>query len=455
MFENQNIEYKESWRLDYLDELCSFANTNGGSLLIGVNDKGEVVGVKDSKKLMEDIPNQIKSGLNIIADIKQMTKDGKDYLEIRVNPSSYPISYKGEYYVRSGSTKQKLTGPALTAFITKKTGFKWEDVTVDNITVDDLDGESIKIFKREALRSGRMSKEELNISNEELMQKLNLMSDGKLKRSAVLLFYHNPSIVQSGSIVMIGRFNGADILYQDVFEGSMINTADKVVDLIFLKYLKAKITYDKEVRIETYPYSREAIREAVYNAIIHNCYMYGAPIQIRIEDRQMIISNCCILPDGWTIDTLNQSHQSMPYNPEMANTFYRAGYIEHWGRGIQKINDACKQIGAKPPVYELIGYGLRVYFEALESALIDDDISKRQNEALNEALNDETKKRIAKLILANPRMTQKELIHTLKASRATVQRKMNEMKAEGIIEFIGSKKKGKWIVKINDVPNNK
>lgn len=52
----------------------------GGSLLIGVNDKGEVVGVKDSKKLMEDISNQIKSGLNIIADIKQMTKDGKDYL---------------------------------------------------------------------------------------------------------------------------------------------------------------------------------------------------------------------------------------------------------------------------------------------------------------------------------------------------------------------------------------
>ena len=110
--------------------------------------------------------------------------------------------------------------------------------------------------------------------------------------------------------------------------------ADKVVDLIYLKYLKAKITYEHDRRVETYPFARNAIREAIYNAIAHNCYMYGTPIQIRIEEEQIIISNRCILPERWTAETLMQPHDSIPYNPDIANVFYRAGYIETWGQGI-------------------------------------------------------------------------------------------------------------------------
>jgi len=209
----------------------------------------------------------------------------------------------------------------LTEFITKKTGVRWEDVTVDGITVDDLDAESFKIFRREALRSKRMTEAELNISNEELLSKLKLLSNGKLKRSAVLLFYGDPSIVQVGSFVKVGKFANGTVEYHDDLEGSLISTADKVVDLIYLKYLKAKITYEHDRRVETYPFARNAIREAIYNAIAHNCYMYGTPIQIRIEEEQIIISNRCILPEGWTAETLMQPHDSIPYNPDIANVF--------------------------------------------------------------------------------------------------------------------------------------
>lgn len=182
-----------------------------------------------------------------------------------------------------------------------------------------------------------MTESELNVSNAELLSKLHLIKDGKLKRSAVLLFYSDPQIVQTGSYVKIGKFGkGADLQYQDVLEGSLITTADKVIDLIYLKYLKAKITYEHDRRVETYPFAREAVREAVYIAIAHNCYMFGTPIQIRIEDEEMIISNRSILPDGWTAETLMEPHDSIPYNPDIANVFYRMGYIETWGRGIQK-----------------------------------------------------------------------------------------------------------------------
>lgn len=372
MAESQNIEYKESWRDEYLKWVCGFANAQGGTIYIGVRDDGSVVGIKNAKKLLEDIPNKIQTGLGIIADVNKHTKNGLDYIEIKVKPSSFPISYHGEFHYRSGATKQQLTGIALSQFIMRKTGFRWEDVTVDNLSVDDLDEESFKIFRREALRSKRMTEAELNVSNTELLSKLHLMTDSKLKRSAVLLFYNDPQIVQTGSYVKIGKFgDGADLQYQDVLEGSLITTADKVIDLIYLKYLKAKITYEHDRRVETYPFAREAVREAVYNAIAHNCYMFGTPIQIRIEDEAMIISNSSILPDGWTAETLMEPHDSIPYNPDIANVFYRMGYIETWGRGIQKICDECRALGTDLPRYDVLGTGIRLHFKALKSALID------------------------------------------------------------------------------------
>ena len=448
MAENQNIEYKESWRDEYLKWLCGFANAQGGTLYVGIDDAGNVVGVQNAKKLMEDIPNKIQAGLGIVADVNKHTKDGRDYLEIKVKPSSFPISYHGEFHYRSGATKQQLTGVALSEFIMQKTGFRWEDVTVDNITVDDLDDESFKIFRREALRRKRMTEDELNIPNEELLEKLHLMKDGKLKRSAVLLFYHDPAVVQNGSHVQIGRFGeGADILYQDMLEGSLISTADKVVDLIFLKYLKAKITFEHDRRLETFPFARNAVREAVYNAIIHNCYMYGAPIQIRIEDEAMIISNSCILPEGWTVDTFMEPHDSKPYNPDIANVFYRAGYIEHWGRGIQKICDACKELGAELPRYELIGRGLRVHFKALESALIDNPkVPKDQSDTLDDTLDDTLANKIIAILKSNPQVTQGEVADKVKVSVPTVKRTMKMLSDSGRIVRKGGRRYGYWDV---------
>jgi len=449
MAESQNIEYKESWRDEYLKWLCGFANAQGGTIYIGVDDAGNVVGVKDVKKLMEDIPNKIQSGLGIVADVNKHTKDGKDYLEIKVDPSSFPISYHGEFHYRSGATKQQLTGIALTEFITKKTGVRWEDVTVDGITVDDLDAESFKIFRREALRSKRMTEAELNISNEELLSKLKLLSNGKLKRSAVLLFYGDPSIVQVGSFVKVGKFANGTVEYHDDLEGSLISIADKIVDLIYLKYLKARITYEHDRRVETYPFARNAIREAIYNAIAHNCYMYGTPIQIRIEEEQIIISNRCILPEGWTAETLMQPHDSIPYNPDIANVFYRAGYIETWGQGIQKICDECTALGAELPKYEIIGTGLRVYFLALKSALIDQPKApKHQNTDKHGALDDAMVLKIIEILKEKPDISQEALGENMGVTRRVVQKYINVLKEAGRIERVGGKRYGHW--KIND-----
>ena len=121
--------------------------------------------MKNSKKLLEDIPNKIQNKLGIVADVNVLTKDGLDYIEIVVSPWSFPVNYDGEYHYRSGSTKHLLRGNALINFLMTKTGLKWDAATISNIGIDDLD-----------------------ISNAELLEKLDLVADGKLKRARALCF---------------------------------------------------------------------------------------------------------------------------------------------------------------------------------------------------------------------------------------------------------------------------
>ena len=113
MAESQNIEWKESWRDEYLKWICGFANAQGGKIYIGSHDDGTVIGVQDSKKLLEDIPNKVRDVLGIIVDVNLLTEDGKDYIEICVNSNSYPVNYKGEYHYRSVSTKAAVKGTGI------------------------------------------------------------------------------------------------------------------------------------------------------------------------------------------------------------------------------------------------------------------------------------------------------------------------------------------------------
>lgn len=404
MAESQNVEYKEKWRDEYLKWVCGFANAQGGRIYIGLND------------------------------------NGAQYIEIIVNPSSYPISYHGEYHYRSGSTKQQLRGSTLTEFLVRKTGYRWDAAPIDNVSVKDLDIESFEIFRREAVRTGRMTRKDLECTNEELLHKLGLITDGKLKRAAVLLFYRNPQQFFTGCYVKIGKFGiGSDLQYQDVVEGSLILIADRVVELIYLKYLKAAVSYDKEIRVETYPYAREAVREAVYNALIHCKWEDGIPIQIRIEEEAMYISNACVFPNDWTTENLMKTHNSRPYNPDLANTFFRAGYIEAWGRGIQKICEECDLIGAEIPKYSIVGDDITIKLSAIST----NRISNRTNDVLKgNAMNI----RVLEIIEEQKDISLSEIADCLGVSYKTIQRAVASLKRAGIVERIGGRRYGHWNV---------
>ena len=439
MSESQLIEYKESWRDEYLKWICGFANAQGGTLYIGKRDDGSVCGVADSKKLMEDIPNKVRDALGLIVDVDLLNENGLDVIKITVEENPYPVNYKGEYHYRTESTKQLLQGSALTNFLLRKTGKNWDSVPLENVSVEDLDKESFDIFHREAIRSGRMSKDDLKLSNQDLLEKLNLLDGTMLKRAAVLLFHRNPERWITGSFVKIGFFeNDADLRYQDEVHGSLMIQADRVIDLLYTKYLIAEISYDNITRIEHYPFPKDAIREAIFNALIHQDFSVGVPVQISVYKDKLYISNDCVFPANWTADTLKQKHRSLPHNPDIANTFFRAGFIESWGRGIEKICKLCKEYGIDEPEYTVHPNDIMMMFKANEVV----------NEVVNDALKNlsEKERDVLKLIQKRPEITKVELCEKTKFSHATIDRALKKLKEQKVLERVGSDKKGSWKV---------
>src|SRR5690554_151084 len=174
MAESQNIEYKSTWRDEYLKWICGFANANGGTIFIGKDDNGKVVGVADAKKLLEEIPNKVRDVLGILVDVNLHTENKKQFIEIITE--SYPngISYKGQYHYRSGSTKQELKGAALDKFILQKKGKRWDGVPVPNITTGDLKTETFDFFRKKAVKAQRIEEDVLTDTDENLIENLQL-----------------------------------------------------------------------------------------------------------------------------------------------------------------------------------------------------------------------------------------------------------------------------------------
>ena len=211
MPENQVIEYKESWRDEYLKWICGFANAQGGKLYIGIDDKGEVKGVDDAHKLLEDIPNKIREALGIIVDVNLLKKDEKAYIEIDVPTYPIGVSCKGIYYYRSGSTRQVLTGPALEAFLMRKRGVIWDSLPLPAFSIADVEDCLVDRFKSLAASNGRIDAKVLEEPKQVLMEKLHLTNGEYLTNAAMLLFSKDPEKWQLGAFVKSRRITATGI----------------------------------------------------------------------------------------------------------------------------------------------------------------------------------------------------------------------------------------------------
>ena len=470
MKENQHIEFKQSWRDEYLQYICGFANAQGGTLYIGIDDKGEVCGIKNAHTLLENLPNQINQTMGLLAQVDLHVDEEKEYISIHVEPSDQAISYRGKFYYRSGSTLQEMNGVALTDFLFRKNNTTWDQSIVEEATLNELDAESVDYFVRKAVDAQRLDASVRELSHIQLLRKLKLVNhDDQLTMAALLLFGKDIEKWNLMASFRIGRFqqSQANLLFQDNIVCPLIHMPERVLWTLRSRYLVAPIHYEGLQRVEPLEIPEDALREMVCNAIVHKNYL-GPHIQMRVWDDKIELWNFGELPYNYTIEKLLQTHESYPRNPLIAQIFYLAGLIEQWGRGYEKIHDAFVREHLMQPTFEQARGGIlvtipREKFIAIQtgksigaelSTTPDDQTSQKSvqksvqkstekqqaiydliknkgsieplNEPLNELLNTE---RIA-LLLDIPYSTAKRIV--------------KDLEKKGLIVRVGSKKNGYW-----------
>lgn len=221
----------------------------------------------DYRNLLEAIPNKIREHLGNIAEVNLHQENGAHYLEIVVPPYTVPVSLRGRYYYRTGSTKLELTGNALNEFLLKKSGKTWDNVPESLATFKDIDSESVKAFIKDAQKSGRMP-DVSDLSIEELFEKLRLSDNGEIKRAAIILFGKDPNRFYPNVIVKIGRFGSddAELKFQEIEEGNLIQLLKNVPNQLDYKFFTKSIDFEGMLRVEKGEYPMAALREMLLNA---------------------------------------------------------------------------------------------------------------------------------------------------------------------------------------------
>ncbi|MFZ8801854.1 MAG: ATP-binding protein [Candidatus Calescibacterium sp.] len=356
----ENIEFKEKWTDDSLKTICAFANTYGGELIIGVSDKGKIVGVKDTEKLIRDLPNKIRDKLKITPSISVEEKKGKEILHIKIFPSSIPVSYEGKFYIRSGSTTQELKDTELAYFLLEKMGKTWDSLS-SGFDLSEIDFSTIEMFKN--LAKNRIPSIKEFDSVEKIFLNLKLFDENKkITNAGILLFGKEPQKKFISATVRVGSFkNSTHIVDTVVIEGNLFKQVDGVINAI-RKHLNVRFEIKGVVRQDVWDYPLEALREAVINALIHRDYLSTAEIQIKIYDDRIWIWNPGKLPPQIKLEELKKEHSSYPRNPLIANAFYLAGFIERWGSGTKRIVQLCMEQGLPEPEYKEEFGGFSVYF---------------------------------------------------------------------------------------------
>ena len=355
--ESEILELKTSLseKEEILETISAFSNKRGGKILIGVDPSGKVIGVTIGKNTIENLAGEIKqlTDPKVFPIITVQKINLKDVIEINV--SEYPIKpvfVKDKVFIRVGKSNQRASADKIRSFINEQKVRHW-DSEPSKAKLSDLSSKAIKSFtkKYEEERDTSLAG---SSSVETILKKLNLLHGKKPTNAAVLLFGKDPQAHFYRSLIRCARFKGTESVdfhdMQDI-EGTIIEQVSAVLSFIRKHLNIAASIKGKPEREDIWEIPKDALREAIINAICHRNYESTANVQVRIFDDRMEIWNPGLLPDSISIEELKKDHSSIPRNGLIARCFYMIKYIEQWGTGTNRIVRLCKEAGVKEPIF--------------------------------------------------------------------------------------------------------
>jgi len=289
------------------------------------------------------------------------------------------ISYKGQYWERVGTTGRRMSQAHLRERLMQA---KTWDALPTEYGLDQIDDAMLDRFVNEAVRKERLPKESVGENHETLLEKLNLLVNGKLTNGALLLFGSNPQRYFVNLQIRLGRFKTPTEIDDDQWaDGNVFYQLEQALATL-RQYLSVRYKIETAERADVPEYPITVLREAVVNALMHRDYFNIAQfIQINAYEDHLWISNPGGLPEGLTVGDLKKDHMSIGRNPLIARVLRLAGYAEEYGTGTLRMVEEMRKVGLPEPEFkeEMGGFSVYLYKDLYtEDYLIELGLSERQ-----------------------------------------------------------------------------
>ena len=427
--ESEVVELKAEIVGDICKEVIAFANTKGGTLYIGVNNDGSVVGVKNADQVILQMNNMIRDSIKpdvtMFVGYEAQHVSDKDIIAVTIQKGTdrpYYLSSKGlkpsGVYVRNGTSSDPATDTAIRRMIKETDGDSFESMR--------------SLEQNLSFEAAEKQFEKQNIPFDAAkMQTLGMISaDGIYSNVALLLSDQCPSTIKAAT------FSGGDKgSFQDrrEFGGSLFQQMEELYNYLDMRN-QTKATFDGLYRVDTRDYPEVALREALLNSLVHRDYSFRASTLVSVYADRIEFVSVGGLPSGIALDDIMLG-LSVCRNPKLAAIFYRLQLIEAYGTGMPKIMNAYMESEPKPKI--------EISNNAFKISLPNRNAGANHAEALVGMLKSD-EKQILDFIGSHGYIVRSDVERLLEVSQATANRILKRMVAEGLIYQDGNGRKTKY-----------
>ncbi len=426
LYESETVELKETYTSDFKKEIVAFANTSGGTIYIGVQDSGEIVGLDNADFVMQQISNSLRDSIrpdiSMFTNIELLQEEKKFFIKLTVTQGTkkpYYLLDKGlkptGVYVRSGTTSAPASEDSIRMMIKMTDGdsFEANRSLVQELTFDRLNEE--------------MQKRDLEFT-EVQMKNLGILTSDDIYTNMGLLVSD-----QCKHSIKLAIFQGTDkLVFKDRKEliGSLfaqLTDTYKTIDF----YNGTKATFHDLLRTDQRDYPEDAVREALLNAIVHRDYSFSGSTFINFYSDRLEIISLGGLVSGLSLEAAMLG-ASQPRNEKLASLFYRMKLIEAYGTGISKIISCYKGLPVQPK------------FENVEGAfrVVLPNIHAQELNAENEKYLP-----ILELFEKQKEITRSDVEEALGVGTTHAVNMLKEMKEKELITKVGSGRLTRYMVK--------
>lgn len=375
--ESETLEFKRSTaELRRVGEtLCAFLNGEGGKVLIGVGPDGRLVGQDVADITLRDIATML-ARFEPPARVEMSRVDvgnGRQVIVLDAAPFRRfaPFVFESKPYKRVGSTTTVMLQEEYARLLLDRnhSRHRWENQPAVGVRLEDLDREEILRTRATAIEQRRLSAG-TSMDVGDILDRLGLRIDGQLTQAAQMLYGTKFLPDYPQALLKLGRFRGTkitgDILdnkQEHMHAFAMVREAIAWLDRTLP--LSARFPKGAINREDRLPVPAEALREIVINAVIHRDVSNPSSyVAIAVFDDRIEIHSIGDFPTGIRAELLTQEHRSIPRNPLIAGAFHRTGAIEIWGRGTNRVIEACRAYGIAAPTFTEASGAVTVTFKA-------------------------------------------------------------------------------------------